>query len=88
MKLFLLAGLFFLNIVAFYYGISPFFTEDHLIVLVPVCAPDDHGTVFGAGMNQAREILLPSLKWLVGIGILNFVAAAACLLHWRRGAAA
>ena len=74
------------NIIALYFGASPFFVTFAQLPVSGVCTPDALGAANHAGIESMRNFLFPALMWLLGISIVNLVFAGTIVLHRSRAA--
>jgi NO-binding membrane sensor protein with MHYT domain len=72
------------NLAALYFGVSRFFVTFAEHAVVNGCVPVGCGHFHHQGMEDMRMFLGPSLKWLLGLVILNFCVAVAALIRCQR----
>ncbi len=72
------------NLVALYFGVSRFLVTFAEHAVVNGCVPVGFGHFHHQGMEDMRIFLGPSLKWLVGVAVLNFCVAVVALMRCQR----
>jgi hypothetical protein len=70
-----------LNVIALNYGVTPFFTDFAQLPVAGKCSPEAIGQAYYGGIEVMRNVLWSSLKWLVGIALLNLIFAGAVVLR-------
>ncbi len=70
-----------LNVVALYCGATPFFITLAKLPVDVLCNPEALTQAFHLGIEQMRNILFPSLVWLVGIAIANLAYAGVVVIR-------
>ncbi len=73
-----------LNMLALYYGASPFFVTFAQLPIPGICTPDTLGAANHAGAESMRDFLFSGFKWLLVISFANLAFAATAVLHKLR----
>lgn len=76
-------GLIVANVAVLFVGVQRFFVTFAQLSIAGPCNPQALGAAQAAGVESMRNFLFPSLKWLVGLALLNLVFAGIVVFRRR-----